>query len=66
MFGRGLLGVILTSGVIAAIGYMLMPRRRNRLFSFNKMMDRWPLSRRDVMRFGRVLLRQAARMRLAR
>lgn len=65
MFGRGLLGVILTSGVVAAIGFMLRTRRRNRLFSFN-LMDRLPISRRDVMRFGRVLLRQASRMRLAR
>jgi hypothetical protein len=65
MFGRGLLGVILTSGIVAAIGYMLMPRRRNRFFSF-KQMDRWPLSRRDVMRFGRMLLRQAVRARFAR
>jgi hypothetical protein len=60
MFGR-LLGVIATSGIIAAVGFMLAPRRRNRFrFSINRL----PFSLRDLkrmMRTGQKLVRAVAR-----
>lgn len=58
LFRRNLLGVIATGGIVAAIGYMLIPKRRSR-FSFN--MNRWPLSLRDVTRMSRMLMRGFAR-----
>lgn len=61
MFGRNLFGVIAASGVIAAIGYMLVPRRRNR-FALN--INRWSTPLRNVMNvvnMGRTLLRAVGR-----
>ncbi len=58
MFGRGLLRKIVTGGIIAAIGYLLIPRRRNRWFVN---MKRWPLSQRDLWKIGRGLVRGWAR-----
>ncbi|MGD8188884.1 hypothetical protein ACQCN2_02675 [Brevibacillus ginsengisoli] len=53
MFGRGILGKIITGGILAAIGYMLMPKRRNRMM----LLRQWPISRRDLWKVGRYLAR---------
>jgi hypothetical protein len=60
MFGR-MLGVIATGGILAAVGFMLAPRRKNR---FRLNISRWPFSYRDLqrmLRFGRKLVRAVAR-----
>ncbi|WP_019120066.1 hypothetical protein [Brevibacillus massiliensis] len=60
MFGRGLLGKILTGGLLVAIGYLLMPRQKRKqqnLLNFG----RNTLSRRNLRRMGRGLMRQFAR-----
>lgn len=59
MFGRGILGVLVTSGVIAGIGYMLMPRRRNH-FSLRAM--RGMFSQRMWNRIGRMMMRSVSRL----
>ncbi len=53
MFGRGLLGKIITGGLLAAIGYLLMPKRRSRFM----LLKQWPLSRRDLWKAGRLFAR---------
>jgi len=61
MVGRNLLGILATSGIIAAVGYLLKPRRRNR-FSFN--INRLPFSMRDIRKWANIsrkLMRAAAR-----
>jgi hypothetical protein len=61
MMGRNLLGVIATSGIIAAVGYLLIPRRRN-WFSFN--INRLPFSMRNIRKWtniSRKLMRAVAR-----
>ncbi|RNB90640.1 hypothetical protein EDM56_09105 [Brevibacillus fluminis] len=54
MSRRNLLSVLITSGIVAAIGYMLMPKRRNG-FSLN--INRLPLSRKNMMKAGAMLFR---------
>lgn len=57
MFARGLLGKVLAGGLLAAIGYMLMPKRRNRMM----MVNQWPVSRRDLFKMGRSITRAIAK-----
>lgn len=57
MFGRGIIRKIITGGLLAAIGYMLMPKRRNRMM----LLKQWPLSRRDLWKVGRSLARAVAK-----
>ncbi|MDA5109973.1 MULTISPECIES: hypothetical protein [Brevibacillus] len=62
MSGRNLIGVIAASGLIAAIGFMVAPRRRRRRFGFR--FNRLPVSLRNVMNvinMSRTLLRAVAR-----
>ncbi|NGQ94237.1 hypothetical protein G3578_03490 [Brevibacillus sp. SYP-B805] len=61
MTGRGLLGVILTSGLIAGIGYMLLPQRKNRFTRRAMKAFRWALAKRNLGRWGRMVMRSAAR-----
>lgn len=58
MSGRNILGVIVTSGVIAGIGYMMLPRKRQgfSLKSARMLMKRWKINR-----WGRLLYKTAAR-----
>ncbi|MFY0543384.1 hypothetical protein [Brevibacillus sp. H7] len=61
MVGRNLLGLIATSGILAAVGYLLIPRRRNR-FALN--LNRLPFSLRDIRRWANIsrkLIRAVAR-----
>ncbi|MFM1652459.1 hypothetical protein ACI7RC_10205 [Brevibacillus sp. B_LB10_24] len=60
MFGRGMLGKILAGGLIALLGYLLMPRQKRKqqnLLNFG----RNTLSRRNLRRMGRGFMRQFAR-----
>ncbi|MGC5328825.1 hypothetical protein [Brevibacillus sp. SYSU BS000544] len=57
MFARGLLGKVLAGGLLAAIGYMLMPKRRNRMMMFTQ----WPMSRRNLWKMGRSITRAFAK-----
>lgn len=61
MIVRNLMRVITAGGIVAAIGYMLAPRRR-RGFAFT--INRSPVSMRDVqklMKASRKLMRAMAR-----
>lgn len=58
MFGRGLLGTIITGGIVVALSYFLMPKQRARLMMSRK---RWPLSRRNMMNLGKFLARTVNR-----
>ncbi len=61
MFRRNLIGVIATSGIVAAVGYLLIPRRR-KWFGLN--MKRLPVSFRNLMNvvnMGRTFMRGFAR-----
>ncbi|USG64066.1 hypothetical protein NDK47_18125 [Brevibacillus ruminantium] len=61
MIVRSLIRVIAASGLVAAVGFLMAPRRR-RGFSFN--INRWPFSMRDVqklMKVSRKFMRAVAR-----
>jgi hypothetical protein len=61
MFGRNLIGVIAASGLIAAIGFMIAPRRRRRFgFRINRLPG--PLrNMMNVINMSRTLLRAVTR-----
>ncbi|CAJ1003345.1 MULTISPECIES: hypothetical protein [Bacillales] len=62
MSGRNLIGVIAASGLIAAVGFMVSPRRRKRRFGIR--VNRMPVSLRNMMNvinMSRSLLRAVAR-----
>ncbi|WP_421616827.1 hypothetical protein ACAF76_014425 [Brevibacillus sp. TJ4] len=62
MLTRSLFRVLVTSGVLAVIGYLMAPRRKKRGFSFN--LNRMPISMKDVMRMAkasRKMIRAAVR-----
>jgi len=57
MMNRGVIGTLVTGGVLAAVGYMLMPRRRNRFMD----MSRWFVNRIDMRKMMRFFTRAMAR-----
>jgi|GEM_PF-1263715 len=59
MNGRNLVGIIVTGGVIAGIGYMMLPRRRK---GFSMKAVRMLLSNRTWSRWGKQLVKSATRL----
>ncbi|WP_134686133.1 hypothetical protein [Brevibacillus migulae] len=58
MSGRNLVGIIVTGGVIAGIGYMMLPRRRKGSMRAVRML----LAGRTWGRWGRQMMKSATRL----
>lgn len=55
MFRRNLFSVLITSGILAVVGYLIMPKRRRQGFSLN--INRYPLFRKNMWKTGTTLFR---------
>ncbi|GAA4705596.1 hypothetical protein [Brevibacillus fulvus] len=61
MVGRSLMRMMLAGGVVAAVGYMMNRKRRNRLMAFG--LNRLPMMGRNLSRVAVSAIRQTVRAR---